>query len=201
MLGWNDGTGKEIFSMQELIASFDMSRVHKGGAKFDFEKAKWFNHEWIKRLDVETFHERVKDRIPANDWPREKLLRMLALVKDRCTLLSDITAQSAFFFRSPEPPDTAALKPKWNEQKTEFFRQLLKNWEITADWSPEVLEANLQTTAIANQLKPGEVLLPLRIMLVGGKFGPGVFDIAALLGKEETLSRIQKLLDRLMTEL
>ncbi len=194
LLGWNDGSEQEIFTLDELIEKFSMDRVHSGGAKFDYEKAKWFNHEWIKRLDVADFQSRVGSFMPANDWPEEKIRKMIALVKDRCTLLTDISDQVSFFFRSPASWDLEAVKPKWNEQKKIFFTQLLRNWEITENWTAAVLEANLQTTVVANQLKPGEVLLPLRIMLVGGKYGPGVFDIAEVLGKKETLERMEKAL-------
>lgn len=194
LLGWNDGTEQEIFSLDELIEKFSMDRVHSAGAKFDYEKAKWFNHEWIKRMDAPGFRSRVMPFMPANDWPADKIEKMITLVKDRCTLLTDITDQVSFFLKAPVSWDLAAIKPKWNEQKKTFFTQLQRNWEITEDWTGPVLEANLQTTVVANQLKPGEVLLPLRIMLVGGKYGPGVFDIAEILGKQETLQRIEKAL-------
>ena len=194
MLGWNDGSEQEIFDMDELISKFSMDRVHSAGAKFDYEKAKWFNHEWIKRLGSEEFMERAISHLPSNNWDRERIQKMLSLVKDRCSLLTDVKDQTSFFLSAPSTWDAASVKPKWNEQKKVFFQQLQRNWEITDNWTAPVLEANLQTTVVANQLKPGEVLLPLRIMLVGGKFGPGVFDIAELIGKEETLTRIEKAL-------
>ena len=192
LLGWNDGTEQEIFPLEELITKFSMDRVHSAGARFDYEKAKWFNHEWIKRMDVDSFARRTAALLPSNNWSKERINRLLGLIKDRCTLLTDVQAQTDIFFNAPKDWDISAVKPKWNEQKNIFFKQLIRNWEITDQWKPEVLEANLQTTAVANQLKPGEVLLPLRIMLAGGKFGPAVFDIAGLLGKEETLARIEK---------
>jgi glutamyl-tRNA synthetase len=193
LLGWNDGTEQEIFTMEELIQKFSIERVHSAGAKFDYEKAKWFNHEWMKRLAVEDLRAQVIQQFAINNiqiTDTEKLDKVIMLVKDRCTLLPDFITQAGFFFRDPETIDIAAIQPKWNEAKQEFFNQLIRNFEITSDWSAPVLEANFQTTAAANQLKPGEVLLPLRVMLVGGKFGPGVFEIAELLGKENTISRI-----------
>jgi glutamyl-tRNA synthetase len=172
-----------------------MDRVHSGGAKFDYEKAKWFNHEWIKKQTISDFRLQISDFLPnhkSEDNFEEKLTKVIGLVKERCTLLTDFPQQAGFFFNSPADYDVAAVKPKWNAQKGEFFKQLLRNWSDTNGWSAAVLENNFQTTVVANQLKPGEVLLPLRVMLVGGKFGPGVFDIAAILGKEETLKRIEK---------
>lgn len=194
LLGWNDGTEQEIFTKEELVQKFSMERVHSGGAKFDYEKAKWFNHEWIKKSGVNSLESIVRSLLVENGLrvtDEQKLEKVIALVKDRCTLLTDFVQQSSFFFNAPTVLDVDAVKPKWNEQKQEFFKQLLSNFNHTDTWEAAVLEANFQTTVVANQLKPGEVMLPLRIMLVGGKFGPGVFEIAGLLGKEETLKRIE----------
>lgn len=193
LLGWNDGTEQEIFTKEELIDRFSMERVHSAGAKFDYEKAKWFNHEWIKKFDVYSLKFIVGGLLERHNItvPNDSLLEsVISLVKDRCTLLTDFVQQSSFFFKAPESWDVDAVKPKWNEQKKAFFIQLVRNYTDTDTWEAAVLEANFQTTAVANQLKPGEVQLPLRIMLVGGKFGPPVFQIAELLGKDETVKRI-----------
>ena len=195
LLGWNDGGEQEIFSMQELIEKFSMERVHSAGAKFDYEKAKWFNHEWVKKSGAGILKSGVRTLLTNSGIAiTDDILldKVIMLVKDRCTLLPDFVQQSSFFFKAPEQWDADAVKPKWNEQKAAFFKQLILNYAGTATWEAPVLEANFQTTAVANQLKPGEVQLPLRIMLVGGKFGPPVFSIAALLGKKETLQRIEK---------
>ena len=116
------------------------------------------------------------------------------MVKDRCTLLTDFYDQSYFFFKSPEKWDVDAVKPKWNEAKQLFFAEVIRNYELNNDWSAVTLENNFKEIASVNAIKPGEVLLPLRIMLVGGKFGPGVFDIAEIIGKDETINRIKKAL-------
>ena len=118
--------------------------------------------------------------------------KVINLVKDRCFLLTDFYDQSYFFFKTPEKWDLDAVKPKWNEAKKSFFTEVVSNFELTNDWSAAVLENNFKQIATANQIKPGEVLLAFRVMLVGGKFGPGVFDIAEILGKNETIARIQK---------
>jgi len=197
LLGWNDGTEQEIFSKEELIEKFSIERVHSGGAKFDFEKAKWFNHEWIKKSSVDSLQSTVmslllEKGITAIDG--SILNKVIGLVKDRCTLLTDFYDQSYFFFRSPEKWDVDAVKPKWNEAKQLFFAEVIRSYELNNDWKTITLENSFKEIAAANQIKPGEVLLPLRIMLVGGKFGPGVFDIAEILGKEETIRRIKKAL-------
>jgi len=202
MLGWNDGTDKEIFSLPELIEKFTMERVHKGGAKFDYEKAKWYNHEWIKLSEVSQLAVAVKQafldkQIAVTD---EALLKkVIELVKDRCTLLADFVQQGSFFFQSPASIDTDAIKPKWDEKKNMFFTELIRSYELSTLWETADLEKEFKELAAANQLKTGELMLPFRIMLVGGKFGPGVFDIAATIGKQETIKRIAHTLQLLQS--
>ena len=195
LLGWNDGTEQEIFTKEELIQKFSIERVHSGGAKFDYEKAKWFNHEWIKKSEVRSLESEVRilfNEKGLTDIDSSILRKVIGLVKDRCTLLTDFYDHSYFFFKSPEKWDIETVKPKWNEAKQLFFAAVISNYEINNDWKAITLESSFKDIAAANQIKPGEVLLPLRIMLVGGKFGPGVFDIAEIIGKEETISRIKK---------
>ncbi len=194
LLGWNDGTEQEIFSLDELIEKFSIERVHKAGAKFDYEKAKWFNHEWIKRLPVTSYQMQVKKLlqdagVEVND--NDKLKTVIELVKDRCTLLPDFVQQSSFFFVAPEEIDRSSVKPKWNEHKQQFFAELIRTYELSITWQHDEMENSFKEIAAASQIKPGDLLLPFRIMLVGGKFGPGVFDVAALIGKEETIHRIK----------
>ncbi len=194
-LGWNDGSGQELFSLEELIAKFSIDRVHKGGAKFDYEKAKWYNQEWIKKLPVASYKEQVagllaKKGIVAND----NLEQVLELVRERCVLLNDFVEQAGFFFKPSATPDIAAIQPKWDEKKNMFFIELIRAYELSTLWEASDLEIEFKELVAAHQLKPGELMLPFRIMLVGGKFGPGVFEIAAILGKEETLSRIKHVL-------
>ena len=196
LLGWNDGTDNEVFTMDELIAAFSMERVHKGGAKFNYEKALWYNQEWIKRATSAQLADQVAETLAAAGVAADRatLLRVIDLVKERCTLMADFLTQGAFFFVSPSEWDTASIQPKWNEQKNMFFIELAKAFESSIVWETPDLENTFKEIAAAHQLKPGELMLPLRIMLVGGKFGPGVFDIAEIIGKQETVNRIQKVL-------
>lgn len=200
VLGWNDGTEQELFSLDELVEKFSIERVHKGGAKFDFEKAKWYNHEWIKRKPAESLKDDVKkvletNGITAND--DSYLLKVIELIKERCILLPDFFTQGAFFFKSPAAIDTDAIKTKWDDKKNLFFTELVRAYQLTSDWSHTELEKEFKEIAAVNHLKPGELMLPLRVMLVGGKFGPGVFDIAALIGKADTIKRIEHTLSLL----
>jgi len=197
VLGWNDGSEQEIFSLDELVEKFSIEKVHKGGAKFDFEKAKWFNHEWIKKLDIENYAGRVKAIFEAKGISTiddNYFNQVLELIKQRCTLLPDFYTQGVFFFEAPVSYDEAAVRPKWDEKKNLFFIELIKAWELGTIWEASDLELSFKELASANQLKTGELMLPLRIMLVGGKFGPGVFEIAATIGKAETIKRMENAL-------
>jgi glutamyl-tRNA synthetase len=197
MLGWNDGTEQELFSLEELVQRFSIEKVHKGGAKFDYEKAKWFNHEWIKKLPASAYKDQVKRSFAVNglnitdDGYFEKVLN---LVKDRCTLLNDFWEHSSFFFKAPKEYDTASFRVKWNEDKRTFFTAYAKSLHSVSDWNAVTLEALFKQLAEQSSIKAGELQLPMRIMLVGGKFGPPVFNIAEVLGKEETVDRIEKAL-------
>lgn len=197
MLGWNDGTDKEIFTIEELIAAFSMDRVHKGGAKFDFEKAKWFNQEWIKQTDAKTLLPEVKKILGDSAADETFTTQVINLVKDRCVLLSDFAQQAGYFFNHPTTIDITAIKPKWDDKKTLFFTELMRTYETEQFWQVADLEKAFKEIAAVNELKPGELMLPFRIMLVGGKFGPGVFDIAALIGKGSTIARIKHTLSLL----
>lgn len=195
MLGWNDGTDKEIFTLSELIESFSIDRVSKAGAKFDFEKAKWYNHEWIKLTAAENLLTVVKQEFAAegillND--DSYTLKVIDLIKDRCNLLTDFVAQSKYFFTAPDEYDLPAVKGKWSPEKATFFTAYLNG--LTGNLSATELEEKFKSLAAEHNLKPGELMLPFRIMLVGGKFGPGVFDIAFTLGEEETKKRISSAL-------
>ena len=214
LLGWNDGTEKELFTMDELTGAFSMDRVHSAGAKFDYEKARWFNHEWIKAatderlaalvlplleaqgIDVKGPGSEIKDgdenlvalkQQPGNAFAQQ----VIGSVKDRCTLLPDFITQSSFFFRAPISWDLASVKPKWNSEKERFFGLFAEELDATPEFQSAFIEEAFKTTAALQGIKPGELQLPFRIMLVGGKFGPPVFDIAAIIGKTETISRIR----------
>ena len=193
LLGWNDGTEQEIFTKEELIEKFSIERVHSAGAKFDYEKAKWFNHEWIKKSGAGSLKSGVKTLlqqsgiIVTDDALLEKVIEA---VKDRCTLLPDFVQQSSFFFKTPEILDVDAVKPKWNEDKKNFFKAYTEKLQSATEWNAIALENSFKELAAEKNIKPGELQLPFRIMLVGEKFGPPVFNIAELLGSHETIKRI-----------
>ena len=199
LLGWNDGTDKEIFSIDELIAQFSLERVHKGGAKFDYEKAKWFNQEWIKRKSNDQLASLVKpfyDDAQIEVHEPAYLVKVIGLIKDRCHLLTDFITQGSFFFKAPTEIDTASILTKWEEKKqaffaalTEAYAEMINNGDthpIAAD-----LEIHFKALAATHEIKPGDLMLPFRIMLVGGKFGPGVFDIIQAIELKDAKERIE----------
>lgn len=198
LLGWNPGIEQEIFTLEELCELFSMERVHKGGAKFDYEKAKWFNHQHILRADNARLAELAAPFFEQENIKTEKeyLIKVVTLIKERCHLLSDFVEQGRFFFEAPKQLDIDTIKGKWNDQKTAFFTTWSSQLDNAAS-TPEALEASFGDLATEMGMKKGDVMLPLRIMLVGGKFGPGVFDIVAMIGKEETRNRIKTALSQL----
>ena len=199
LMGWNDGSEQEIFTKEELSQKFSMDRVHKAGAKFNFEKAKWFNHEWIKRSDDEWLAKELIRTLQEKkiSFTLPNTIKVAGLVKERCTLLNDLWPNSSFFFETPVEHDLGAVKPKWNSQKYQFFTELTVKYRETEEWNAPALEMIFKDLSAAKEIKAGEVLMPFRIMLVGAKVGPGVFDIAELIGKQETIKRINMILDQL----
>ncbi|MFB6455522.1 glutamate--tRNA ligase [Chitinophaga sp. Hz27] len=195
MLGWNDGTEQEIFSLEELVQKFSMDRVHKAGAKFDFEKAKWYNHQHILVADNDRLATLLQPILAEKDIHSDirYISDVAALVKDRLHVLSDFYEHSYFFFERPKTLDSAPVVPKWTIYKEKFFNTWLKNIDklpkFPAPMAAE-LEDSFKKLAAEMELKMGDVQLPFRIMLTGGKFGPPVFDIAATLGITETQKRI-----------
>ncbi len=197
LLGWNDGTEQEIFSLDELVEKFSIERISKSGAKFDIEKAKWFSHEYIKKSELSDIRYQLLDGLEKkgiNVSGEDYLDQVIMLVKERMTYLQDFWDQASFFFEAPAEYDLDSVKPKWTDAKTDYFNKLNDKYNSFSaeQWNSADLEAAFKSLAEENNLKTGELMLPFRIMLVGGKFGPAVFDIAALLGKEETISRIIK---------
>ncbi|MBC7654185.1 MAG: glutamate--tRNA ligase, partial [Oligoflexus sp.] len=188
MLGWNDGTDQELFSMEQLIEKFSLDRIHKAGAKFDYDKAKWYNGEWIKKADSAELLQPVKAIMNYHgiyDFEDAYLAKVIDMVKERCQLLSEFHHQGAFFFNTPEKYDTNSVVPKWTEEKKMFFMAFAENL-LNGNLNKSVeIEDRFKELAAEKKLKIGDVMLPFRIMLVGDKFGPAVFDIAATIGAEE----------------
>lgn len=199
LLGWNDGSGEEIFDLDLLVARFNIERIHKGGAKFDFEKAKWFNQEWIKKTSDKHLLPHVQRLLSFHNImaDEEILLSLIPMVKERCQLLNDFIGQLLYFFQDPIEVDTAAIRAKWDEHKTAFFQSWSTILSNLPDWQTLEIENSFKAHAAEAGIKPGDLQLPFRVMLVGGKFGPPVFEIAAKIGQAATLRRINHVLKTL----
>ncbi|MBE8721721.1 glutamate--tRNA ligase [Sphingobacterium pedocola] len=197
LLGWNDGTEQEIFTKDELIEKFSVERISKSGAKFDFEKAKWFNHEWIKQTDNIALIVQMRNILVEHGIEKVDpifLDGVLSAVKERMTYISDFWTQTSFFFQRPNSYDVEAIKPKWNAQKTSFFEELVVELIELPVWEASALDLFFKEKVASSGMKVGELMMPFRIMLVGGKFGPDVFKIAELLEEKEVTERIKKAL-------
>ncbi len=199
LLGWNSGSEQEIFTLDELVEKFSIERVHKGGAKFDYEKAKWFNHQYIQHASSERLLPLVKPYFEKQgiDTTDAYLAQVIDLIKERCTLLPDFIQQGSFFFKAPQEIDLPSIQAKWDDKKKQFFEAWITAFDALSDWGHTRLEQSFNETMEQHELKKGDVLLPLRIMLVGAKYGPGVFVIAEMIGKTETGERIKNVLSKL----
>lgn len=193
-LGWHPGTEQEIFSLAELEAAFSVERISRSGAKFDYEKAKWFNQQHIQKTDNVTLATAVHPFLAQAGLQADddtKLVTVIGLVKDRCQTLADFAEQSAFFFRAPEQVDLESIKGKWTPEKTAFYRQWSSEFNTVTPWNHESINASFEAAVVASGIKKGELMLPLRIMLVGGKFGPNVMDIMEIIGAPACKERIE----------
>lgn len=193
LLGWNPGTDQELFTLDELVNLFDLERVHKAGAKFDPEKNKWFNHQYFGRQDNEALAKQLSAVVLEKgiNKPTEYITQVVRLVKERATFASELWSLSDFFFAAPESYDEKAAK-NWKPETGEVMAQLIGILENTADFSAANLESVVKAWMEENGIGMGKVMQPLRLSLVGAMKGPAVFDIMALIGKEESISRIKK---------
>jgi glutamyl-tRNA synthetase len=193
LLGWNDGTDKELFSLEELVESFDLNRVHKSGAKFDPEKNKWFNHQYlIKQNDADL----AKDFTPillekGVDISKYDVTRIVSLIKERAHFVSEFWDLTDFFFHAPTSYDEKASK-NWKEETPALMQELISTLEYIDGFDSANIEAIVKDWLTKNEIGMGKVMQPFRLSLVGALKGPHLFDIVEIIGKEETISRIQK---------
>lgn len=198
LLGWNPGTDQELFTLDELVQLFDLERVHKAGAKFDPEKNKWFNHQYFGRQDNETLakdfsHVLLEKGI---NRPIEVITEIVGLVKERANFANELWDLSDFFFVAPTAYDEKASK-NWKPETAELMTKLTEVLENILDFSSSNIESVVKAWMEENGIGMGKVMQPLRLSLVGSLKGPHLFDIIAIIGKEETKNRIQKAIETL----
>lgn len=197
LLGWNDGTDKEIFSMEELIASFDLNRVNKAGAKFDPEKNKWFNQQHLmakdNRIITNDFIALNQDKI-GSTYTEDQLNHIVALIKERASFTKDLWELSSFFFEAPVTYDDKTFNKVIKEDTPAILKEVISVIEGVDSFYTENIQNAIKNWMTAQELGFGRVIQPLRLSLVGEMKGPDVFEIINLLGKEETVKRIQKII-------
>lgn len=193
LLGWNDGTEKELFSLEELVQNFDLNRVHKAGAKFDPEKNKWFNHHYLMQQTdanlAKAFAPILKEKGIA--FEENKLITIISLIKERAHFVSEFWELSDYFFEAPSSYDEKATK-NWKEETPALMQNLISVLEGIEDFKAANIETIVKEWMTANEIGMGKVMQPFRLSLVGALKGPHLFDIAELIGKEATVERIQK---------
>ena len=192
LLGWSPADDKEILSLDEMAKEFDLNKVHKAGARFSKEKAEWFNHQYIQQKSDQELLEILKNSDFNITLSDEKLLKIISLMKERLTFVQDLTIDNEkgkFFFEAPASYDEKASKKAWNDQTSAILGELASHLENT-DFNAEQLKQAVHDFAENKGLGMGKVMMPLRLSLVGELKGPDVPDIMELLGKEETISRI-----------
>jgi len=197
LLGWNSGTEQEIFSMQELIDLFSLDRVSKSGAKFDYEKGKWFNHKYLqnKLLDeiADAYHRILIEKDIIED--SEKVQRIVELVRERANFVNELWSQSSFFFEAPTSYDEKTVQKRWKESTPHQMKELIDVLETIEDFSAEKSEEIVKEWIAANEYNMGGIMNAFRLSIVGESKGPHMFDITAVIGKEETIARLKKAIE------
>lgn len=202
LLGWNPGDDTEIMSMDELIAKFSLDHCSKAGAKFAFEKGKWFNHEYLMAMPGERLLELFKPVLKANgvdpaDFSDEYIIRAIDMVKGRANFVNDLWDQAKFFFVAPTEYAEKDIRKRWKEDTPERMRELIEHLEALSDFSSAAAEPPIIAWIEGNGYHLGNVMNAFRLAVVGECKGPHMFDITELLGKEETVARINRAIDHI----
>ncbi len=194
LLGWNPGTEQEIFTMEELAEAFSLDRVGKSGSRFDPEKAKWFNHQYLIKKPVEELAMEFREFLRSHGYHIDiiRLDILINLVKERVSFVKDIWDQTDFFFKAPDNYDQEVIKKRWKEETPATLLELRSLLSSTDDFTPAGTEAAVNSWIEEKGYNIGAVMNAFRLVIVGASRGPHMFDIISWIGKTETLSRIDK---------
>lgn len=194
LLGWNPGTEQELFSMQELIGAFSLDHVSKSGAKFNYEKCKWFNHAYIQQKPNRELAEILQHILVEKEIfeDSDKLTHIISLIKERVHLTTDLWEQTHFFFETPISYNEKNVKKQWKEETSTQMIALANLLEGLTDFSAQHQEATVKQWITDHSYAMGKIFNPLRIALVGASAGPHLFDITTIIGQEETVRRIHQ---------
>ena len=193
LLGWNPGTTQEIFSMEELIENFSLERVGKAGAKYDFDKTKWFNQQYLRKKPNKQLAKEFKDILNQNGINAEDnfVENVCKQLKERATFIKDIWEEGRYYFIAPLTYDEKTIRKKWNTETPEQLKELMKRIKKILDFTSENIEIEFKNYLDDSKLGMGKLLPQFRVAITGLGMGPSIFDIASLLGKEETISRME----------
>ena len=194
LLGWNPGTEQELFTLDELVEAFDISRCSKAGAKFDYQKGIWFNHEYILKKSNEEIAQLFAPIVANNgvEESMERVTEVVRMMKDRVSFVKELWPLCSFFFIPPTQYDEKTVKKRWKEDSPQVMGELADLLEGLDDFSLENQERVVHEWVEKKEYKLGNVMNAWRLTLVGEGKGPGMFDISAFLGKEETLRRMRR---------
>ena len=197
LLGWNPGTEQELFSLDELVKAFDISKCSKAGARFDFKKGIWFNHEYILRKSDDEIAQLFAPIVANNgvDESMERITKVVSMMKDRVDFVKELWPLCSFFFIAPTEYDEKTVRKRWKENSAQVMTELAAVIEDIDDFSIENQEKVVMAWVESKGYKLGDVMNAFRLALVGIGKGPGMFDITAFLGKEETLKRLKKAIE------
>lgn len=193
LLGWNPGTEQEFFSMQELIDQFSLDRVSKSGAKFDFEKGKWFNHKYLQAKSNEEIADDFQKILIEKDIVEdsEKLATIVSLVKERANFVNELWSQSSFFFQAPTEYDAKTVQKRWKSETPQQMTELINVLSTIVNFTAENTEQQVKEWIAKKEYNMGGIMNAFRLSIVGESKGPHIFDIIAILGKDETISRLK----------
>ena len=199
LLGWHATGDQEMYTMAELIEQFSLERVSKSGAKFDYEKGKWFNHQYLQLRSNEELAEQFVPYLEAKGVTADASIvaKVIGLTKDRVNFVSELWEQVNFFFVAPEEYDEKSLKKRWKEDSPKHMTEMLALLETHEDWSAEGLDNLIMPWIAEKEYGVGIVMNAFRICLVGAARGPHIWNITDVLGKEETLARVRTALEKL----
>lgn len=197
LLGWNPGTEQEIFSLEELVQAFDITKCSKSGAKFDYQKGIWFNHEYILRKNNEEIADLFAPIVANNgvDESLERIRTVVGLMKDRVSFVKELWPLCSFFFIAPLEYDEKTVKKRWKEYSAQQMTELADLLETIDDFSIEGQEPVVMKWVEDKGYKLGDIMNAFRLALVGIGKGPGMFDISAFLGKAETIKRLRRAIE------
>lgn len=197
LLGWNPGTEQEIFSLKALCNEFSLERVSKSGAKFNPEKTKWFNQQYLQSKTNKEITELYIEKFGNENKEIEYLEKVFELVKERAIFIDDLKNLANYFFNAPTEYDTNAIKKQWKEETPTILQGIIPVIENINDFKSINIENIIKEYLMANELGFGKVMPPLRLAIVGSLQGPHLFDIIEMIGKEESILRIENIINSL----